>query len=369
MDFGIDFTALVYLCIFAGVGWILWRWSTTFEEPRLFYSSIVDFSYHGLREKLSSLPNNLRLLTLIFFSLAFIDPHTYVEKKKKENELTPEKHIPTEGIAIYLILDQSGSMSEEVSINRKEWKKIDLLRNVTQEFIVGNPSIGLGGRSNDLIGLIAFARGAHVLVPLTLDHQIILDQLKNFHVEKDETQDATAIGYALYKTVDLIRATRHYAQELTGIGKPAYEIKNSIILLVTDGLQSPSPLDAGKRLRNIDLSEAGVFAKENHVKVYIVNVDPRINEKQFAPERHLMERVTAMTGGKYYNVNDTMGLSEIYSDIDKIEKSVLPVETLPKSQLPYLYQRNSYYGIFVALGIISLFVSILLDGYFLRRVP
>jgi Ca-activated chloride channel family protein len=139
--------------------------------------------------------------------------------------------------------------------------------------------------------------------------------------------------------------------------------------LVTDGLQSPSKLDAGKRLRNIDLSEAGEFAKQNHVKIYIVNVDPRIGGKEFAPQRNLMERVTALTGGRFYNVDDTLGLPEIYSQIDKIEKSVIPADTVPKYQLPNLYTRISFYGFFIALGMISLFVATVLDSFFLRRVP
>jgi Ca-activated chloride channel family protein len=369
MDFGIDLSALFYIFIFAAIGWLFWKWRTRFEEPRLYYSSLDDFSLENLRVKLAALPNILRVAALAFFVIAFIDPHYYAKREKQDHGLTPERKAPTEGIAIYLVLDQSGSMSQEVMINRKNQVKIDLLKQVTKDFIVGNSKSQLKGRSNDLIGLIGFSRGAQVLAPLTLDHEDILNQLNHLHVVKDPKQDATAIGYAIYKTVDLIAATRHYAEELAGLGKPAYEIKNAIILLVTDGLQSPSPLDAGKRLRNIDLSEAGEFAKENHVKIYIVNVDPRIGGKDFAPQRHLMERVTAMTGGKFYMVNDTLGLPEIYSQIDKIEKSLIPVESLPKYELPNLYMRVSLYGFFIVFGIVSLFIAILLDSYFLRRVP
>lgn len=369
MDYGIDLAALFYLCIFAVVAWLFWRWSIIFETPRLFYPSVVDFSFRGLRGKLAPLPGILRLLTLFCFSLAFLDPHYYKERIKDETFLNPEKNIPLEGLAIYLVLDQSGSMSQEVTIQRKQWKKIDLVKQVTKDFVIGNQQLGLKGRPNDMIGLVFFARGAQVLVPLTLDHFAILDELKKFNNVKDETQDGTSIGYAIYKTVDLISATRHYAQELSGEGKPAYEIKDGIIILVTDGLQSPNPLDSGKRLRNIDLAEAGEFAKKNNVKLYIINVEPRIAGKEFAPQRHLMERATELTGGKFYNVDESLGLHDIYAEIDEIEKSVIPVDAVSKKLLPNQYERVSLYTLFLAIGIFYLFLSVLLDGTLLRRIP
>ena len=89
---------------------------------------------------------------------------------------------------------------------------------MTHDFIVGNPETGLKGRPNDLIGLVTFARGAQVLSPLTLDDEAVIDQLKKLQVVTDEKQDATAIGYAVYKTVDLIAAAKHYAQELSEWG-------------------------------------------------------------------------------------------------------------------------------------------------------
>jgi Ca-activated chloride channel family protein len=369
MDYGIDLSALFYLGIFAAVGWLFWKWSINFDKPRFFYSSVADFSFTGLRSKLAPLTDLLPLLTLVFFSLAFIDPHYYTERKKDNTSLNSENNIPAEGLAIYLVLDQSGSMAEEVSIQRKVWKKTDLVKQVTHDFVFGNQQKGLKGRPNDMIGLVYFARGAQVIAPLTLDHAAILDQLKKFDNVKLETQDGTSIGYALYKTVDLISATRHYAQEISGQGKPAYEIKDGVIILVTDGLQSPSPLDAGKRLRNIDLQEAGEFAKQNNVKLYIINVEPRIAGKEFGPQRRLMERVTALTGGKFYNVDESTGLDDIYSEIDRIEKSIIPLDLISKKLLPNIYERVSFYRILLVLGILSLLFSILLEGTLLRRTP
>ena len=107
--------------------------------------------------------------------------------------------------------------------------------------------------------------------------------------------------------------------------------------------------------------------KKNNIKLYIINIEPRIARNEFAPERHLMERVTALTGGKYYNVGDSLELHEIYSDIDQIEKSEIPVDALSRSQQPQLFERVSFYGFFVLMGILSLFISIFLDATILEE--
>ncbi len=353
MNFAIDFTAILLLGVLSVIVFIIWKWSLSFEEPRISHSSLTHFTFRDLRGKLSFLPKYLRCAALVLFSIALIDPHYFTEKKPKG--LPIEKNIPTEGLAIYLVLDQSGSMEEA---SERGVRKIDLLKRVTKDFINGRP--------NDMIGLVAFARSAQIMAPLTLDHNDIIKQLNGVNVVKDPAQDGTSIGYAIYKTVNLIAETRKYNEELSGQGKPAYEIKNAVIILVTDGFQAPSPLDTGNRLRNLDLSEAGDFAKKNHVRVYIVNVEPRIGEnKEFVPQLHLLERVADETGGKFYLVAESKSLEDIYGEIDHIEKSVFTANQYNS----ILYERVSLYPIFVAAGLFCMLLSALLDTTVLRRIP
>jgi hypothetical protein len=82
-----------------------------------------------------------------------------------------------------------------------------------------------------------------------------------------------------------------------------------------------------------------------------------------------MERVTALTGGKFYNVDESTGLDDIYSEIDRIEKSIIPLDLISKKLLPNIYERVSFYRILLVLGILSLLFSILLEGTLLRRTP
>ncbi|MBA3815134.1 MAG: VWA domain-containing protein [Parachlamydiaceae bacterium] len=322
--------------------------------------------------------NYLKWLGLASFLIAFVDAHLFISKHSDKNLEPPNLHpFPTEGIAIYLLLDQSGSMSEEVPIYssngpRKSMTKISLLKQVTQQFVVGDPALGLAGRSNDLIGLISFARGAEVMSPLTLDHQEILNQLSHFKAVANRDEDGTAIGYAIYKAASLIAATRHYSQELVGKGKPAYTIKNSVIILVTDGLQDPNPLDQGKRLRNIDIPDAAAYAKQQGIRLYIVNVEPKITTEEFAPNRRQMQRAAEITGGQLLVVNNTTNLEDIYQEIDRLEKSELPTpfqKDFNKKDRPDIYRRVSLYPFLIALGLFFLLGGIILESTLFRRIP
>jgi len=372
-----NLTAASILLLILFVGAALWKWGGSFQKPHVKFSNLRPLMESGSSRKqtYAALPRYLLIFTLILFSVAFLDPHYYAEKAPQEKKEAPiqQVNIPSEGIAIYLVLDQSGSMSGEVKVRRRTVTKMDLLKDVTKAFVQGDKQQGFRGRPQDMMGLVTFARGAEVLAPLTLDHQSIVDHLNKLQYTKDIELDGTAIGYAIYKTANLIAATRHYAQELEGEGKPAYTIKSSVMILVTDGLQAPNPLDKDKEFRNVELLDAAEYAKEQGVKVYVINVEPRIASKEFSAHRSLMKKITELTGGKFYMVDNTINLSRIYAEIDRLEKSPLPLETQyitpPKSMQPQLYRRVSFYPYLVGLGMLCIFLSIFLETRVFRRVP
>jgi Ca-activated chloride channel homolog len=369
MDFAIDSKALV-LSLAAGVLFYFLRlWESDFAVPRLYFSNIQAFEGSSIKSRSASLPKILISLALLAFFLAFLNPRLFFNKPAGSPD-NPQRS-PTEGIAIYLVLDQSGSMKETVFTPQGSIRKVDLLKQVTKKFIEGDPQTGLKGRPNDLIGLIEFARAARVLSPLTLDHAALISELGRFAPVPEMDQDGTSIGYAIYKTASMIAATKHYAEELSGKGEPAYTIKNTILILITDGMQDPNPLDKGKRLRNMDVPEAAAYAKEQGVRLYFVNVEPKLATEEFAPYRHIMQRAAELTGGKFYMVDGTTNLEGIYRDIDALEKSSLPEppQVLSKDQRPDLYHRVPFYPYLVGLGLFFLFAGLLLDATFLRRVP
>ena len=255
-------------------------------------------------------------------------------------------------------------MSEKVTAHAdsgglEQIAKIDLLKKVTQEFILNRPS--------DLIGIVAFARIPRVLAPLTLNREVLLDQLNHVQVVSTQDEDGTGIGYAIYKIAHLIEATRHFAESNKDQHQSPYDIKSALIMVVTDGLQDPNLLDKGNRLRTIELDEVSSYLKQNNIKLYIVNIDPAINTEEFAPNRRQLKRVTTETGGDFFVVNDQENLQNIYTKIDRLEKGTILSPVIQQKDLPHRYL--SLYPLLIALGLVCLLLGFILDTTLYRIGP
>lgn len=369
MRFAIDFTAAgILLGILALLGLMKIFLFPGRISPSLAFSRLTDLKYPSWRSQFAIVPNKLHFFALICLMLAFIDPHFLFPKSNlPPQENLPSHELPTEGIAIYLVLDQSGSMSQSVeatgAAGRKEKiPKIDLLKRVTQQFILSHPS--------DLIGLVSFARVPRVLVPLTLDRDTLLKQLNQIQVTKNSDEDGTAIGYAIYKTANLLSATRQFANDLKEEGRPPYTIKSAIIIVVTDGFQDPSRLDQGNRLRTLELDDAANYAKSQGIRLYVINIDPVLSTAQYAPQRRQLQTITELTGGQFYLVDDSQELQDIYAAIDKLEKGSISQEaSLQPLDVKSAYTRFSLYPFLILAGIGSLFLSLFLNSTLFRVVP
>jgi Ca-activated chloride channel family protein len=363
----IDRTALALVLGLICLLVLFWQRARRYPQPALRYSILRTLKplNRSLKARLAILPDFLAYGALLLFLLAFIDPHLYRPRSEASRSLAEKG----EGIAIYLVLDQSESMEIPVTVThpdgtKEEVSKIDLLKRVSKDFVRGRPQ--------DLIGLVAFARGAQVLSPLTLDHRAILNLLDRLDIMRLKDQSGTAIGYATFKTANLIAATRQYAQEGVDQSKPPYEIKSAVMILVTDGFQAASPLDTGKRLRTLTIPEAADYANSQGIKLYIINLEPKFAEEEFVPQRNQMQRAAERTGGRFYLVNRSNSLADIYAQIDQLEKGhIEPPEGLqpPPDQLPHLYQRVSLFPYLIGVGMLLLLSAVVLESTVLRRVP
>lgn len=338
-------------------------------SPSLAFSRLKDLKFTTWRSRFASTPTQLHYAALACLMLAFIDPHFLFPKSStSDKQNLPSHEVPTEGIAIYLVLDQSGSMAESVeatsfeSGKKESIPKINLLKKVTQQFILSHPS--------DLIGLVSFARVPRVLVPLTLDQDTLIKHLNQIQVAKNSGEDGTAIGYAIYKTANLLSATRHFADDVQQGLRPPYTIKSAVIIVVTDGFQDPSLLDKGNRLRTMELDDAAAYAKEQNIRLYVVNIDPALSTAQYAPQRRQLQKITTLTGGQFYLVSDAQALQDIFTRIDQLEKgSISQEEHLKTLDTKSAYTRISLYPFFIFLGLGCLFLSLFLDSTLLRRIP
>lgn len=287
----------------------------------------------SVRLKVSFLPNFLWFLTAVFLVLSLFD-----FKRAPKDDLAIVNPPSNEGQAIYLVLDQSGSM---------EGAKLSTLKQVAETFIRSRPA--------DLLGVVAFARTANVLSPLTLDHTLVLQALKNLQAVRAPEQNGTAIGYAIYKTASLIAATRQFMQG-------QYNLKGAVMVLVSDGLQDPNSLDNDNPLRNQDIPEAAAFAKEQNVHLYMINIDPSISLDQYTAHRNQMRKAAESTGGQFFLADTSNMLAEVFKDINNLEKTALPPP-------PIKPPGESTAPLFIVLAVISLFGAVLLQSTLLRRLP
>src|SRR6185369_11479797 len=87
-----------------------------------------------------------------------------------------EFRVRTEGIAIVMAIDQSGSMQAlDFQVDGKRRNRLEVVKRVFREFVEGKGA--LQGRPDDKIGLVSFGGFASDRCPLTLDHGALLQVL------------------------------------------------------------------------------------------------------------------------------------------------------------------------------------------------
>jgi len=285
-------------------------------------------------------------IALFFMLIALANP----QWSTQESAIT-KSDIPREGSAFFLLIDVSSSMEEKVS----DVKKIDLTKQAAQEFIEGSD------HARDLIGLATFARACSVVSPLTLDHNALLQKLGGVTPVTSENVDGTSIGYALFKTINLFIATKYYAEKEQ---KSLFSIHNAAIIIFTDALQSPHPHDKDHPFRFIRTESALQYAKQNGLRVYVIEVDPIMNSAQFRQENDRLRQYVAETGGELFIAQDNFPVTKILESIEK-EQGVTYLEARVQKKPVY----ESFAPVCLAFACLFFGVAVLLETLVVRQVP
>ena len=234
-------------------------------------------------------------------------------------------NVEVEGVDIVLALDVSGSMKAmDFRPNR-----LEACKTVAKEFILGRPT--------DRIGLVVYAGEAYTQCPVTSDHNTLLGLLEK--VRFDIIEDGTAIGDGLGTAINRLRES---------------EAKSKIIILLSDGVNNSG---------YIDPYSAAEIAKNMGIKVYTIGVGTTGQAPFPTPygnimmdteiDERLMQTIAYETGGKYFRATNNDKLKEIYTEIDKMEKTILN-ETIFENKADAFFP-------FLLAGVI------LLIGYLLLR--
>lgn len=201
------------------------------------------------------------------------------------------------GVDIVLAIDISYSMQiVDFQLNKRRAQRITVAKATSEAFIKQ--------RSNDRIGIVAFSGRPYVTSPITLEHDWLIDQLRELRPGLVKEQ-GTAIGSAI--AASAIRL--HDRQS-----------KSKVVVLVTDGSNNSgriAPIEAAKRAHDLG------------VKIYAIAIgteEGRLNNgMQSHPQQEFdtktLQEIAHITGGEYYRVKDTAKLRDTFASIDQLEKT------------------------------------------------
>jgi Ca-activated chloride channel homolog len=231
-----------------------------------------------------------------------------------------EFRIRTDGIAIEMCIDRSGSMQAmDFEIDGEPVERLTMVKKVFQDFVKGRP--------DDFIGLVDFGGFAEAKCPLTLDHGALEQMLDLVIIPKEMTDSrgqvinarllredlSTAIGDALTLAVDRLKTAK---------------AKSKIVILLSDG-ESNSGV--------VTPEEAAIAAKAFGIKVYTIGIGTNSGSVPFKAidafgremlisqpvriDEGTLKMIAKTTGGRYYNAQDTEALKNVYAEINQLEKT------------------------------------------------
>ena len=301
----------------------------------------------SLRHRLTWLPTALQLLSLALLIVTLARPRAGLEQVVDVSQ----------GIAIEIVIDRSGSMAAPIAQGGPS--RLDAVKEVVARFVHGDGG-ELGGRPEDLLGLITFARYSDTVLPLTLSHETVDSFLDSVEVVTERSKDGTAIGDALA----LAAARLHVAEELIS-SRDDYEIKSKVIILLTDGSHN-----AGERTP----AEAAEMAVAWGIKVYAIGIGVGSSSQTVrtplgtfrmpggqAVDITNLELLAERTEGLFRIAEDTDSLIAIYKEIDRLEKS--KIESIRYADFR---ERFSPWAL-AALG--AVVVATVLRNTVFRRIP
>ncbi len=241
-----------------------------------------------------------------------------VARPQKPNEQT---RVLTEGIAIQLVVDRSGSMlARDFELDNRGVSRLDVVKAVVRDFVGGSDR--LQGRPDDLIGLITFASYADSLTPLTLDHDFLLRAVAATEVSPSNEDRATAIGDAIALGVE----------RMAGLDRRESgdaRIKSKILVLLTDGESNAGdidPITAAKMAAAFDIRVYTIGAGTDAAFAPVPTTDPftgrtRLRNIPVSIDEETLSEIAAITGGRYFRATDRESLEQVYAQIDELERT------------------------------------------------
>ena len=351
----------------------------------------------------------LRTVALILLIVVLARPLREIETQE----------LPSQGIAIAMLVDRSGSMGDpdnKLMYDGKLLLRFDAAKDALKAFVEGDDE-DLKGRPNDLVGLFTFATYPRTDHPFSLDHTSLVGLMDRMSAEKpfldqygkptDDPNRAGVLtdqwGRRIPRTnpmqfTSLKSAVEYAGRKLKLLGEDlsrptgglrAYNLQSKVMVLLTDG--EPTVADT-ERSPDFPSEETVQELIDAGIKVYFIQVlsHQRYRERpdgtvevivprrrgffasvaQLRADREAVfvnqaieqaRRIARRTGGEHFLATSGDQIKEIYARIDELERSDVGARVV--------FTNEERYGLFLLAALAALAADVLLGTTWLRRAP
>ncbi|MBR2608341.1 MAG: VWA domain-containing protein [Bacteroidales bacterium] len=325
-----EYPKLLWLLVVPALLVLHYIWQEVAQRhPHMRVSTSVPWTLRGtsFMAVFRHVPFLLRVFALTMIVVAIARPRSSEQMEK----------IDTEGIDIVLAMDVSTSMlARDLTPDR-----LNASKDIAIEFISQRPS--------DRMGIVVFAGESFTQCPLTTDRATLINLMKE--VQTDLIEDGTAIGNGLATAVARMKDS---------------DAKSRVIILLTDGVNNRG---------EISPQMAAEIAKTYGVRVYTIGVGKEgmapypvmtpwgveIQQVKVEIDEKLLSEIAESTGGRYFRATDNTKLAEIYSEINRMEKARVTVDSFP------IYKE--LFGKYALMALLALLLELVLNWFVIRRLP
>jgi Ca-activated chloride channel family protein len=303
-------------------------------------------SFDGFRDVPRGRAGVLRLVPAFLWGMAVVSLSIGLARPQTVGGQT---RIASRGVAIEVVIDRSASMSAaDFAVDGKPSTRLDAARETLAKFIRARP--------DDLIGIVAFADIPIRVAPPTLDHAFVIDAGRSIRPALSG-EGGTNLGHAIALGLGELRAV---------------SVPRKVLILLTDGNDAPAvsetlkaiaPEDAARLARRLGvtlhtIAIGGEGAPPNLGDASGKNVSP-ISER--GADRERLRTIAELGGGKAFSATDAGSLSDVFRELDALEKS--PVVATIRTRY------RDWYPVFVGVGLALLIAARVLESTLLLRLP
>ena len=191
------------------------------------------------------------------------------------------------GRDLMIAVDLSGSMAT-ADFTLPDSRNVDRLEAV--KYVLAQ----LGDqRASDRLGLIVFGNAPYLQSPFTDDHQIWAQLLAETQIGM--AGQSTAFGDAIGLAIKLFRES---------------DSANRVLIILTDGN------DTGSMVPPVD---AARVAASQDIRIYTIAIGDPATVGEEALDTDTLQRVSEITGGRYFQAFDREQLASAYEAVDALE--------------------------------------------------